>query len=212
MSSSHSHRRTSHENNYDQQLASGVIPQQNSDDDDIQQDDLVAIAMEAADLDYRESLINERHEGIKDIQQDIHQIQTLYQDLSTQVHTQGEELDNIEARMLNAVDNTEQANVQLEEGAALQRNRTSWYCAVVLIVLVVLMLSLIAAVWHPGRGVLLKMNNGRMGNFFYNDIGGDSSVVEKETIYFRKEFFENFDGNDGQGSEFVRESVRVIVE
>ena len=48
------------------------------------------------------------------------------------------------------------------------------------------MLSLIAAVWHPGRGVLLKMNNGRMGNFFYNDIGGDS-VVEKETIYFREE-------------------------
>ncbi|KYR00190.1 syntaxin 7 [Tieghemostelium lacteum] len=94
-----------------------------------------------AEREYHNSIIQERDEDIKQIEQSIYQINEIFIDLSQLVGEQGVMLNNIESNLESTYLNTKEANVQLNQASKHQqssRNKMCWLALILLIVAAVL--------------------------------------------------------------------------
>lgn len=94
-------------------------------------------------LQYNDALIDERDEGIQDIQRNIQDIQEMFQDMAVLVHDQGLQIDDIDANVSTYELRTEQAGQEIVKADTYQRaarNRKCILLTIVIIVVVVLVL------------------------------------------------------------------------
>jgi len=104
-------------------------------------DDLVLVN----EMTYNEALIDERDHGIAEIQQQIGEVNEIFQDLAVLVNDQGLQLDDIEANITRTADRTLEGNrelLQAERSQRAARNLTCWILMVVAVIMVVLVLVL----------------------------------------------------------------------
>ena len=99
-----------------------------------------------AEIDYNETLIEEREQDIQQISQDIFEINGLFTSLHGIVQEQGIQIDNIEANMESIAVNAESAGEELVVASKTQKKTRNLMCWILLIlVLIVTLISLIIA-------------------------------------------------------------------
>ncbi|XP_043707698.1 syntaxin-22-like isoform X1 [Telopea speciosissima] len=92
---------------------------------------------------FNEAIIEEREQGIKDIQQEIGQANEIFRDLAVLVHEQGVVIDDIQSNIEASSAATTQAKVQLSKAHKNVKSRSSWcWWVLVIFVLVVVILLL----------------------------------------------------------------------
>lgn len=91
---------------------------------------------------YQQNLIEQRDEEIANIEQGIHELNEIFQDLGTVVQQQGVLVDNIEANLYSTADNTNMASTELRRAMRSQRfsNRCSSYLLIVLTAFLLLLI------------------------------------------------------------------------
>ncbi|KAF6143594.1 hypothetical protein GIB67_012393 [Kingdonia uniflora] len=75
---------------------------------------------------YNEAIIEEREQGIKDIQEEIGQSNEIFRDLAVLVHGQGVVIDDISSNMESSYTATTQAKTQLSKADKSVKSRSSW--------------------------------------------------------------------------------------
>ncbi|XP_043693757.1 syntaxin-22-like [Telopea speciosissima] len=92
---------------------------------------------------FNEAIIEEREQGIKDIQQEIGQANEIFRDLAVLVHEQGVVIDDIQSNIEASSATTTQAKVQLSKAHKNVKSRSSWcWWVLVIFVLVVVIILL----------------------------------------------------------------------
>lgn len=97
------------------------------------------------DVDFQQSLIQERDLEIRTIQEGIAEINAIFKDLGTLVTQQGEQIDSVEDNVTDMAANTRSAVDELVSANEYQRKKRNWsmcVLAVLIIVLVVILLAL----------------------------------------------------------------------
>lgn len=94
------------------------------------------LAQMDAQIEYSSAIIQEREEGIKEIEATMLEVNEVYRDLSTLVVEQGHQLDNIESNM-SAVDNAVEAGTaQLTKASHYQKKARNKMCCILIIVVI----------------------------------------------------------------------------
>lgn len=92
---------------------------------------------------FNEALIEERDQGIQDIQQQIGEVNEIFKDLAVLVHEQGVMIDDIDSNIETSHAATTQANRQLAKAAKSQKSNSSLACLLLVIFGVVLLIVII---------------------------------------------------------------------
>ncbi|KAJ4773031.1 Syntaxin related protein [Rhynchospora pubera] len=92
---------------------------------------------------YNEAVIEERDQGIQEIQQQIGEVNEIFKDLAVLVHDQGAIIDDIDTHIENSVAATAQARAQLVKAAKTQKSSSSLICLLLVIFGVVLLIVII---------------------------------------------------------------------
>ncbi|CCH58746.1 hypothetical protein TBLA_0A09620 [Henningerozyma blattae CBS 6284] len=91
-------------------------------------------AINNEELTYQQTLIRQRDEEILNIENGINEINEIFKDLGAVIQQQSSMVDNIEANIYSTVDNTRQANEQLNRALNYQR-RSNKFCLHILFIL-----------------------------------------------------------------------------
>ncbi|EEF49305.1 syntaxin, plant, putative [Ricinus communis] len=75
---------------------------------------------------FNEAVIDERDQGIREIQEQIGQVNDIFKDLAVLVHEQGVVIDDIQSNIDSSAAATSQAKVQLAKASKSVKSRTSW--------------------------------------------------------------------------------------
>ena len=108
-----------------------------------QRQDLIQVE---GDMDFNNALIEEREQGIVEIQQQIGEVNEIFQDLAVLVNEQGQMIDDIEANIVSTAVRTKDAQRELTKADKSQkaaRNKMICLAIVVAVVLIVLILFLL---------------------------------------------------------------------
>jgi len=101
------------------------------------------------DREFNEQIIRERHQGIKEIETKVVELNEMFRDLSIIVDEQGVEIDNIESHISNAEQYTSQGVEEVASAEKKQRSARTKMCCIALIIVViigvVILVSLIGA-------------------------------------------------------------------
>ncbi|KAK9120515.1 hypothetical protein Syun_018132 [Stephania yunnanensis] len=92
---------------------------------------------------FNEAIIEEREQGIQEIQQQIGEVNEIFKDLAVLVHEQGGMIDDIESNIDSSHVATAQAKVQLAKASKTQRSNSSLTCLLLVIFGVVLVIVII---------------------------------------------------------------------
>ncbi|MCO5568880.1 hypothetical protein L7F22_022582 [Adiantum nelumboides] len=92
---------------------------------------------------FNEALIEERDQGIREIQQQIGEVNEIFKDLAVLVHEQGVMIDDIDTNIETSHAATAQANRQLTNAAKSQKSNSSLACLLLVIFGVVLLIVII---------------------------------------------------------------------
>lgn len=95
------------------------------------------------EIGFNEAIIEEREQGIKDIEEQIGEASEIFRDLAVLVHEQGVVIDDIHSNIDNSSAATTQARVQLAKASKGVKTRSSWCWWVLAIVVVVIVIVLI---------------------------------------------------------------------
>ena len=98
------------------------------------------------EMEYNNALIAEREQGIQEIQQQIGEVNEIFQDLAVLVNEQGQMIDDIEANIVSTAVRTKDARRELTKADKSQkaaRNKMICLAIVIAVVLVVLILFLL---------------------------------------------------------------------
>lgn len=87
-----------------------------------------------------EAIIEEREQGIKEIQQQIGEVNDIFKDLAVLVHEQGAMIDDISSNIESAQATTTQGTSELKKAAKIQRSISSNNCLLVVIFGIVLLI------------------------------------------------------------------------
>ncbi|KAK8587726.1 hypothetical protein V6N13_086706 [Hibiscus sabdariffa] len=90
------------------------------------------------EISFNEAIIDEREQGIREVEEQIEQVNDIFKDLAVLVHDQGVVIDDISSNIESSSSATTQAKVQLAKASKSVKSRTSW-CWWVLGILVVLL-------------------------------------------------------------------------
>ncbi|KAH0543865.1 hypothetical protein FGG08_001904 [Glutinoglossum americanum] len=96
------------------------------------------------DVDFQESLIIEREQEIRVIEQSVGELNELFRDLGTIVTEQGEQLDMISDNVQDVYNNTHGADRELRSAARYQRNARNKACCLLLILAIILTIIILA--------------------------------------------------------------------
>ncbi|KAL2545566.1 syntaxin [Forsythia ovata] len=89
---------------------------------------------------FNEAIIEEREQGIREIQQQIGEVNEIFKDLAVLVHEQGALIDDISSNIEGSHAATTQATTQLSKAAKIQKSNSSMTCLMLLIVGIVLLI------------------------------------------------------------------------
>uniref|UniRef100_A0A0C9S859 TSA: Wollemia nobilis Ref_Wollemi_Transcript_5736_1229 transcribed RNA sequence n=1 Tax=Wollemia nobilis TaxID=56998 RepID=A0A0C9S859_9CONI len=92
---------------------------------------------------FNEAIIDERDQGIKEIQQQIGEVNEIFKDLAVLVHEQGVMIDDIDSNIDNSYSATVQAKSQLSKASKSQKSNSSLTCLLLVIFGVVLLIIII---------------------------------------------------------------------
>ncbi|KAI5078757.1 hypothetical protein GOP47_0006428 [Adiantum capillus-veneris] len=92
---------------------------------------------------FNEALIEERDQGIREIQQQIGEVNEIFKDLAVLVHEQGVMIDDIDSNIETSHAATAQANRQLTKAAKSQKSNSSLACLLLVIFGIVLLIVII---------------------------------------------------------------------
>ncbi|KAL6143025.1 hypothetical protein ACLB2K_053724 [Fragaria x ananassa] len=95
------------------------------------------------EIGFNEAIIEEREQGIRDIEEQIGEASEIFKDLAVLVHEQGVVIDDIHSNIDNSSAATTQARVQLSKASKGVKTRSSWCWWVLAIVVVVIVVVLI---------------------------------------------------------------------
>ncbi|PON77546.1 t-SNARE, partial [Parasponia andersonii] len=95
---------------------------------------------------FNEAIIEEREQGIQEIQQQIGEVKEIFKDLAVLVHDQGGIINEIEFNIDNSHAATTQATVQLAKASKLQKSSSSLTCLLLLIFGIILLIVIIIVV------------------------------------------------------------------
>lgn len=99
------------------------------------------------DIVFNGAIIEEREQGIIEIQQQIGELNEMFKDLALLVHEQGNMLDDISSNIESSHDATAQAAKQLTKASKIQQSNSSMSClllvifGVILLIIIVLVLA-----------------------------------------------------------------------
>jgi len=96
------------------------------------------------EVDFQESLIVEREEEIRGIEQGITELNEIFRDLGTMVSQQGEMIDDIEVYVGNTATSTKAADQELTQAARYQKGARNKACCLLLILAIILTVVLLA--------------------------------------------------------------------
>jgi t-SNARE complex subunit (syntaxin) len=98
------------------------------------------------DVDFQESLIIERESEIRNIEQNVGELNELFRDVAHMVHEQGAQLDTIEGNVDVTLDASRGAHVNLKQASNYQKSARSKACILLLILAIVLVIIILAVV------------------------------------------------------------------
>ncbi|KAG0136538.1 t-SNARE [Tuber indicum] len=99
---------------------------------------------EQSEVEFQESLIVEREEEIRGIEQGITELNEIFRDLGTMVSQQGEMIDDIEVYVGNTATSTKAADQELTQAARYQKGARNKACCLLLILSIILTVVLLA--------------------------------------------------------------------
>ncbi|XP_027188043.1 syntaxin-21-like [Cicer arietinum] len=91
-------------------------------------------------------MIEERDQGLREVEEQIGQINEIFKDLDVLVHDQGIVIDDIQSNIDTSASTTAQAKVQLAKASKSVKSKTSWYWWVLAIFIVVVIILVIALI------------------------------------------------------------------
>ncbi|KAF3321583.1 syntaxin-22-like protein [Carex littledalei] len=92
---------------------------------------------------FNEAIIEERDQGIQEIQNQIGEVNEIFKDLAVLVHEQGAVIDDIDSNIENAAAATVQAKTALGKASKTQKSNSSLMCLLLVIFGVVLLIVII---------------------------------------------------------------------
>ncbi|CAD5187492.1 syntaxin-22-like [Musa acuminata AAA Group] len=92
---------------------------------------------------FNEAIIEEREQGIQEIQQQIGQVNEIFKDLAVLVHDQGAVIDDINSHIENSYAATAQGKTQLKNAAKTQKSNSSLMCLLLVIFGIILLIVII---------------------------------------------------------------------
>nr|GMD94349.1 syntaxin-22-like [Ipomoea batatas] len=92
---------------------------------------------------FNEAIIEERDQGIQEIQEQIGEVSEIFKDLAVLVHDQGAMIVDIDTNIENSHAATAQAKSQLSKAAKSQRSNSSMMCLLLVIFAVILIIVII---------------------------------------------------------------------
>jgi syntaxin 7 len=95
------------------------------------------------ELAFNEAIIDEREQGIHEIQQQIGEVNEIFKDLAVLVHEQGTMIDDIGSHIESSHAATAQGKAQLVKAAKTQRSNSSLLCLLLVIFGIVLLIVII---------------------------------------------------------------------
>ncbi|KAK7396010.1 hypothetical protein VNO78_16691 [Psophocarpus tetragonolobus] len=99
------------------------------------------------EISFNEAMIDEREQGIKEVEEQIGQANEIFKDLAVLVHDQGVIIDDIGSNIDASAGATTQARVQLAKASKSVKSKTSWCLWVLVIFVVVLVILLILLIF-----------------------------------------------------------------
>eukprot|EP01132_Coremiostelium_polycephalum_P002343 gene2343-2891_t len=142
-SSSSNHSYSSYNSNYSQQqqqLTQQYLYDENREDETqslMESSRRQQLAQVESEREYQNSIIQERDEGIKKIEQSIVEINEIFLDLSNLVSEQGVMLNTIENSVISSAINTKEGVEQIRKASEYQRSSRTKMCWLALILIVV---------------------------------------------------------------------------
>lgn len=124
------------------------LTEQRSPPQELQQQQLQEAAVSGADLEFQETLIEEREGEIREIEAGILELNEIFRDLGTIVHEQQSMLDNIESNVINIANDTAGASTELTKAHEYQRRAGRRMLCLLLIFVFVLTVVLLAVRRH----------------------------------------------------------------
>ncbi|TKY62953.1 Syntaxin-22 protein [Spatholobus suberectus] len=98
------------------------------------------------EISFNEAMIEEREQGIRDVEEQIGQVNEIFKDLAVLVHDQGVIIDDIQSNIDASAGATIQARGQLVKASKSVKSRTSWCWWVLGIFVVVLVILIIVLI------------------------------------------------------------------
>ncbi|XP_022744046.1 syntaxin-22-like isoform X4 [Durio zibethinus] len=98
------------------------------------------------EITFNEAIIEERDQGIKEIQQQISEVNEIFKDLADLVHEQGAMIDDIGSNIENSHSATVLATSHLKKASKIQRANSSTRCLLLLIFGIILLIFIIVVV------------------------------------------------------------------
>ncbi|GLT57791.1 hypothetical protein SLA2020_307400 [Shorea laevis] len=92
------------------------------------------------EITFNEAIIEEREQGIKEIQQQMSEVNEIFKDLAVLVHEQGAMIDDISSNVESSHAATAQGTSQLEKASKMQRANSSMTCLLLVIFGVILLI------------------------------------------------------------------------
>ncbi|XP_062073557.1 syntaxin-22-like [Humulus lupulus] len=96
-----------------------------------------------SEIAFNEAIIDEREQGIQEIQQQIGEVNEIFKDLAVLVHEQGAMIDDIGSNIEGSHAATSQAKSQLVKASKTQRSNSSLACLLLVIFGIVLLILII---------------------------------------------------------------------
>ncbi|KAL6135987.1 hypothetical protein ACLB2K_068211 [Fragaria x ananassa] len=139
------------------------------------------------EIGFNEAIIEEREQGIRDIEEQIGEASEIFRDLAVLVHEQGVVIDDIHSNIDNSSAVTTQARVQLAKASKGVKTRSSW-CWWVLAIVVVLTSTAVLALWRltgqlsvfPVSLSLLVLFSSISNNIINNPLSKSSSWIRSD--------------------------------
>ncbi|XP_028216739.1 syntaxin-22-like [Glycine soja] len=98
------------------------------------------------EISFNEAMIEEREQGIREVEEQIEQANEIFKDLAVLVHDQGVVIDDIHSNIDASAGATTQARVQLAKASKSVKSKTSWCWWVLAIFVVVLVILLVVLI------------------------------------------------------------------
>lgn len=96
-----------------------------------------------------QQLLEERQEEINKLAMGVEEISELFQDISILVSQQGDQIDNIEANIINSLTHIDKANVKLKKAEKYQSRfgNSCFYCISIITLIIIIIIIIVIIIF-----------------------------------------------------------------